>query len=40
MGGVVKAISNVVSYADEPKIESTFQTDEYGGISHEFERKA
>ena len=24
-------ISNVVSYADEPKIESTFQTDEYGG---------
>ncbi|MDD3055845.1 MAG: BatD family protein [Aliarcobacter sp.] len=24
-------IANVVSYADEPKIESTFQTDEYGG---------
>ena len=24
-------IPNVVSYADEPKIESTFQTDEYGG---------
>lgn len=24
-------VPNVVSYADEPKIESTFQTDEYGG---------
>lgn len=24
-------IANVISYADEPKIESTFQTDEYGG---------
>ncbi|WP_368029731.1 BatD family protein [Arcobacter sp. s6] len=24
-------IENVISYADEPKIESTFQTDEYGG---------
>ena len=24
-------VPNVISYADEPKIESTFQTDEYGG---------